>query len=103
MEDYHLQSESILSSSYNGQYQASRGRLFNSVTWNPAHTDQNAFLQIGNGKYEYLITAVATQGHSTMRSAVVKFQLSFSNDGLHWFYYREDGEVRVKTFNFFYV
>ena len=60
-----------------------------------ATTDQNAFLQITVGITDHVITAVATQGHRIYKMAVVKFQLSFSSDSLHWFDYREDGEVRV--------
>lgn len=63
-----------------------------------SNTDRNAYLQIEIDRTDHVITAVATQGHKTIQSAVVKFQLSFSRDGLHWFDYREDGEVKVKVF-----
>ena len=100
MEDFHLPYESILVSSVQSGLYAARARIFNSYTWLRGYNDKNSFLQIGNGIDEYLFTAIATQGHLTMRSAVVKFQLSFSRDGLHWFYYRENGDIKVKTFLF---
>lgn len=102
MEDFHLPYESILVSSVQSGLYAARARIFNSYTWLRGYNDKNSFLQIGNGIDEYLFTAIATQGHLTMRSAVVKFQLSFSRDGLHWFYYRENGDIKVKTFLLFY-
>lgn len=97
MEDYHIPDSSILSTSHWGGYFAYRGRLFRSTySWMGTTTDRNAFLQITVGITDHVITAVATQGHQTYKMAVVKFQLSFSSDGLHWFDYREDSDVRVK-------
>lgn len=96
MEDNHIPDQSVLSSSFHGGYYPYRGRLFSSTyPWMAATTDRNAFLQIAVGITDHVITAVATQGRKTYKTAVVKFQLSFSIDSLQWFDYREDGDVRV--------
>lgn len=96
MEDFHIPSSSILETSHWNSYNYNHGRLFDSkYTWMASNTDQNAFLQISVGVTDHVITAVATQGDTIHKMAVVKFQLSFSSDSLHWFDYREEGEVRV--------
>ncbi|KAL9983324.1 hypothetical protein ACROYT_G005476 [Oculina patagonica] len=98
MEDYHIPDSSILSTSKWNSYHSYRGRLFLSTqAWMGERTDRNSFLQITVGITDHVITAVATQADQINKMAVVKFQLSFSSDGLHWFDYREDGEVRVFT------
>lgn len=97
MEDYHIPDSSILSTSKWNSYHSYRGRLFLSTqAWMGERTDRNSFLQITVGITDHVITAVATQADQINKMAVVKFQLSFSSDGLHWFDYSEDGEVRVK-------
>ena len=97
MEDSHIPDESVIASS--NLITRSKSRLFNRKiphnAWKPDYSDKNAFLQIEIDKIDHVITAVASQGMGTYQSAVVKFQLSFSRDGLHWFEYKENGEVRV--------
>ena len=96
MEDIHIPDESILASSFYGSGRSSKSRLFKDpYGWIPALTDQNAYLQIEVGSTDHVITAVATQGFRSDETAVIKFQLSFSKDGLHWLEHKEDGEVRV--------
>lgn len=96
MEDNHIPDQSVLSTSFRGASYPYRGRLFSSKDqWMAANTDRNAFLQIAIGKTDHVITSVATQGHKIYKTAVVKFQLSFSTNSLQWSDYREDGEVKV--------
>ena len=96
MEDIHIPDESILASSFFHSGRSSKSRLFKDpYGWIPAVTDQNAYLQIEAGSTDHVITAVATQGSRNDETAVIKLQLSFSKDGLHWFEHKEDGEVRV--------
>lgn len=102
MEDGHIPNESIISSSILGNHRSYYGRLFypNNV-WMGGTMDRNAYLQIKIGKFDHVITGVASQSHSNFAASVVKFLLSFSRDGLHWFDYKEDGEIRVCFFNHF--
>ena len=99
MEDVYIPDESIISSSHWASSTSRRSRLFMSseYSWMPGLMDRNAFLQIEIDKTDHVITGVASQGHRDIPAAVVKFQLSFSRDGLHWFDYKEDGEIRVKV------
>ena len=96
MEDNHIPDQSVLSTSFQSAYYPYRGRLFSTTySWMAATTDRNAFLQIAVGMTYHVITAVATQGYTTYKTAVVKFQLSFSVDSLQWLDYTEEGDVRV--------
>lgn len=92
MEDFHIPTESILVSSRHGNFDS---RLFSFHSWMPGLSDQNAYLQIKIDQTDHVVTGVASQGYKSIPAAVVKFQLSFSRDGLHWVDYKEDGEVRV--------
>lgn len=102
MEDVHIPDKSIISSSHWASSTSRHSRLFmnSGYSWMPGLMDRNSFLQIEIDKTDHVITGVASQGYRSIPAAVVKFQLSFSRDGLHWFYYKEDGEIRVKV-NFF--
>ena len=83
---------------------ASRGRLHNQVegdfqgSWAVASLDLNQWLQIDLGSQSLKVTAVATQGrHASTWQWVTKYRLQYSNDGVSFEYYKEQGQVAAKV------
>ena len=92
------------SSEYSVNYTANRARLYiqpsrgKSGAWLPKYNDANQWLQVDLGNNETRITRVATQGKSGFCCQwVTKFKLQYSDDGVNFTYYREEGQNASKV------
>lgn len=92
------------SSKWDIYHVASRGRLHNQVEgdfqgcWAAAIPNLNQWLQIDLGSQSLKVTAVATQGrHSAASQWVTKYRLQYSNDGVSFEHYKEQGQVAAKV------
>ena len=92
------------SSQWDSNHAASQGRLQFTVTgskqgaWCSRSNDVNQWLQVYVGG-QHNVTGVATQGRNggLFDQWVTKYQLQYSNDGVNFQYYREQGETKTKT------
>ncbi|KAL9968116.1 hypothetical protein ACROYT_G026448 [Oculina patagonica] len=66
--------------------------------WSARTNDVNQWLQVDLGSRYTRVTRVATQGRNAVNQWVTKYKLQYSNDGLHFQYYREQGQSKVKEF-----
>ncbi|XP_066015065.1 retinoschisin-like [Pocillopora verrucosa] len=84
---------------------AKHGRLqskWNGVSgggWIPNISDTNQWLQIDLlDQHSYVVTKIATQGRNYYSHIVTKYKLQYSDDGVTFLYYREEGQVTDKVF-----
>ena len=91
------------SSQWNANHAARQGRLnFQAVpgkagSWSARRNDANQWLQIDLGNQFTRITLVATQGRNGYSQWVTKYKLQYSNDGVNFQYYREQGQIQSKV------
>ena len=65
-------------------------------SWAARTNNVNQWLQIDLG-YQYSnVTRVATQGRNAYLEWVTKYKLQYSDDGVHFQYYREHGVIKVR-------
>ena len=57
------------------------------VGWSARSNDANQWIQVALGSYTTL-TGIATQGRNGHRQWVTKYQLQYSDDGVHFHYYK---------------
>ena len=77
-----------------------------SGAWAAGRSDVNQWLQADLGSLQ-IVQVVATQGRNYNENWqygyhtqwVTKYKLQYSNDGVTFQYYKEQGEVKVKTNN----
>ncbi|KAL9964037.1 hypothetical protein ACROYT_G027611 [Oculina patagonica] len=94
------------SSQYNNNHAAVQGRLhFNATSvkagsWTAARKDTNQWLQVDLGSSFFTVTRVATQGRDWYfkLQCVTKYNLQYSDDGVNFQYYKEQGQVTNKEF-----
>ena len=90
------------SSQWNAIHAAWQGRLNfqedsrRAGSWSARKNDINQWLQIDLGQYTKT-TRVATQGRNGRSQWVTKYKLQYSNDGVHFHYYREHGQSTIKV------
>ena len=95
------------SSEYNANYAAKQGRLhFLAVpgiagSWSAKTNNVNQWLQIDLGNQHTKVTRVATQGRNDYSQWVTKYKLQYSDDGLNFQYYQENGAIKV-SYAFFH-
>lgn len=61
--------------------------------WSAGANDKNQWLQIDLGASYTKVTRVASQGRNAADQWVTKYRLSYSNDGVHYQNYREQGQT----------
>ena len=89
------------SSEYNANYAAKQGRLhFLAVpgkagSWSAKTNNVNQWLQIDLGNQHTKVTRVATQGRNDYSQWVTKYKLQYSDNGVNFKYYRENGAIKV--------
>ena len=83
---------------------AKHGRLqskWNGVSgggWVTKISDTNQWLQIDLlDQHSYVVTKIATQGRNYYSRIVTKYKLQYSDDGVTFLYYREEGQVTDKV------
>ncbi len=93
------------SSEFNADQAANRGRLHIQYSggktggWVAATDDVNQWLQVDLGSQYTKITRVATQGRSDYRHWVFNYTLQYSNNGVNFQNYREQGQNEDKVLN----
>ena len=66
-------------------------------SWSARTNDVNQWLQIDLGSRHTKVTRVATQGGNDSLQWVTKYRLQYSNDGVNFQYYREQGQTADKV------
>ena len=64
--------------------------------WSARSNDANQWIQVALGSYTKL-TGIATQGRNANSQWVTKYQLQYSDDGVHFHYYKEPGQSSPKV------
>ena len=103
MEDGAISDAQISASSqWDANHAAKQGRLhFQAVSgkagsWSAQFNDLNQWLQIDLGNQHAKVTRVATQGRNAAYSQwVTKYKLQYSDDGVNFQYYQENGAIKV--------
>ena len=96
------------SSEWDANHAAIQGRLgFQAVSgkagsWSARANDGNQWLQIDLGNQHTKVTGVTTQGRNGYSQWVTKYKLQYSDDGVNFRYYREQGQTtdKVKVLRF---
>ena len=65
--------------------------------WSARENDKNQWLQIDLQASYTKVTAVASQGRNQVNQWVTKYKLQYSNDGVTFRYYREEGQTVDKV------
>ena len=98
MGDGSISDEQISASSENNaELAATQGRLNSSKSWTSLHPDVNQWLQVDLGWTRSTVTSVATQGRSDQDQWVTEYKLQYSNDGMNFRYYIEQGQATEKV------
>ena len=66
-------------------------------SWSAGINDVNQWLQIDLGSRHTNVTSVASQGRNDSLQWVTKYKLQYSNDGVNYQYYREQGQTADKV------
>ena len=66
-------------------------------SWSARNNDLNQWLQIDLGIRHTHVTLVATQGRNHFLQWVTKYKLQYSNDGVNFQYYKEQGQNAAKV------
>ncbi|XP_068676079.1 uncharacterized protein [Montipora foliosa] len=66
--------------------------------WSAKKNDKNQWLQIDLRTFYYEVRAVASQGRNQDNQWVTKYKLQYSNDGVNFRYYKEQGQTVDKEF-----
>ena len=91
------------SSEYDLNHAAIQGRLnfqkslIKRGAWSARNNDKNQWLQIDLRAPYTKVTAVASQGRNQINQWVTKYKLQYSNDGVTFRYYREEGHTVDKV------
>ena len=98
-------SQMSASSQWSKKESAYYGRLHvketqhNAGGWVALTDDENQWLQIDLNNRYIKITRVATQGRNILNSPdrVTKYHLTYSNDGINFYFYKERGHNEAKV------
>ena len=91
------------SSQWSADYAAIQGRLhFKTIpqyggSWSAHKSDLQQWLQVDLGSQYTQVTRVATQGRHDYSQWVTRYKLQYSNDGVNFQYYREQGQNADKV------
>ena len=90
--------EITASSKRNANTAIKNGRLNYAAgpSWCAKGNDRNPYLQI-DLQTLHIICAVSTQGNSRANQWVKTYKLQLSTNGSTWTYYKEDGQVKVRS------
>ena len=91
------------SSEWDANHAARQGRLnFKAVpgkagSWSAKTNDANQWLQVDLGTQHNTVTRVATQGRNAADQRVTKYTLQYSEDGVNFRDYKEQGQSAIKV------
>lgn len=91
------------SSQWDSNHAAIQGRLFFQATgakqggWSAGSNKPEEWLQVDLGSQYTKVTRVATQGRNAHSQWVKSYHLQYSDDGLNFHYYREQGQTVNKV------
>ena len=90
------------SSQRNSNHAPFHGRLhfqgiFKAGSWSARTNDLHQWLQVDLGSLYTKVIRVATQGRNANSQWVTKYKLTYSNDGVNFQYYREQGQTTDKV------
>ena len=91
------------SSQLDSNHAVTHGRLHFEATagkagsWSARSNDVNQWLQIDLGSRHTEVTRVATQGGNDHLQWVANYKLQYSNDGVIFQYYRDQGKTAYKV------
>ena len=100
MEDGSISDSQISASSQlDSSHAAIHGRLHfgKAGSWSASSNDVNQWLQIDLGSRHTEVTRVATQGRNDYPQWVAKYKLQYSDDGVNFQYYRDQGKTAYKV------
>ena len=88
----------LLRSSMHPNHAAKQGRLhYKAGSWSAGNTNLHQWLEVDLGSQYIKVTRVATQGRNDYPQWVTKYKLQYSNDGVNFQYYREQGKTVDKV------
>ena len=92
------------SSQWDDNHAPFQGRLYFQATgkkqggWSAAQGNSRQWLQVDLGSQFAKVTRVATQGRNGGHTQwVTSYKLQYSNDGVNFHYYREQGQIADKV------
>ena len=85
------------SSQLDVNHEASQGRLNLKGSWSAYVNDANQWLQIDLGSNRVTVTRVATQGSNFQSQCVINYTLKYSDDGLNFQLYKQQGQREHKV------
>ena len=80
------------SSQLDENHEASQGRLNLKGSWSAYANDAKQWLQIDLGSIPVTVTGVATQGSNFQSQWVINYTLKYSDDGLNFQLYKQQGQ-----------
>ncbi|CAH3186775.1 unnamed protein product, partial [Porites lobata] len=86
------------SSQLDANHEASQGRLNLKGSWSAYANDAEQWLQIDLGSNPVTVTRVATQGSNLKSQWVINYTLNYSDDGLNFQLYKQQGQSEHKVF-----
>ena len=66
-------------------------------SWSARSNDVNQWLQVDLGSRHTKVTRVATQGRNDSLQWITKYKLQYSDDGVNFQYYKEQGQTAAKV------
>ena len=66
-------------------------------SWSARSNDVNQWLQVDLGSRHTKVTRVATQGRNDSLQWITKYKLQYSDDGVNFQYYKEQGQTADKV------
>ena len=85
------------SSQLDANHEASQGRLNLKGSWSAYANDAEQWLQIDLGTNPVTVTRVATQGINFQSQWVINYTLKYSDDGLNFQLYKQQGQSEHKV------
>ena len=108
MENGLISDEQITASSEWDEDQAAiQGRLrfqpttFKAGSWVAQTADANQWLQVNLDSLNTIVTRVATQRREDIDEWVTNYNLEYGDDGVHFQYYREEGQTVTKVIHYY--
>ena len=91
------------SSEWDGNHAAIQARLYfeaahgKAGSWSAKYNNLDQWLQIDLGSMHTLVTGLATQGRNGYGQWVTKYKVQYSDNGVNFQYYMEQGQAAIKV------